>query len=105
MSSLMTLWMGMKVIPELLQGRGLYVLYQGTGRYRQDWNINDGTDDLRIKLKHVALNGSLKNDPMVLILNHLQIPVKLPHQFGTYCGCTVVKISLVVVADDLSNVI
>jgi hypothetical protein len=105
MSSLMTLWMGMKVIPELLQGRGLHALYEGTGRYRQDWNINDGTDDLRINLKHVALNGSLKNDPMVLILNHLQIPVKLPHQFGTYCACTVVKISPVVVADDLSNVI
>lgn len=78
MSSLMALWMGMKVIPELLQGRGLYNLYEGTGKNGQNWNINDGTDDLRINLNHVALNCSLKDDPMVLILNHLYIPKKTP---------------------------
>jgi hypothetical protein len=55
----MALWMGMKVIPELLQCRGVHVLCEGTGKNGQDWNINDGTNDLRIDLKYVALNGSL----------------------------------------------
>jgi hypothetical protein len=71
MSLLMALWMGMKVILELLQSRGLHVLCEESGRNRQDWKINDGTDDMRINLKHVALNRSLKNDPMVLIQNHI----------------------------------
>jgi hypothetical protein len=82
MSSLMALWMGMKVIPKLVQGRGFHNLCEGIGRNRQNWNINDGTDDLRINLNHVALNFYLKYDPMVHILNHLHIPIKLPHSLG-----------------------
>jgi hypothetical protein len=56
----------------------------------EDWNINKVIDHLRINLKHVALNISLKNDPMVLILNHLQVPIKLPHQSEINCTSTVV---------------
>jgi hypothetical protein len=51
----------------------------------------------------VALNIRLKDDPLVLILNHLQVPVKLPHQPGINCASTVVEIAPVVVPDDIRN--
>jgi hypothetical protein len=51
----------------------------------------------------VSLYISLKNDPLVLILNHLQVPVKLPHQPGINCSRTVVKIAPMVVHDDINN--
>jgi hypothetical protein len=41
----------------------------------------------------VALNISLKNDPLVLILNHLQVLVKHPHQPGINCASIVIKIA------------
>jgi hypothetical protein len=58
---------------------------------------------VRINLKQVALNISLKNDPMVLILNHLQVTVKLSHQPGVNCASTDVKIAPMVVPDDINN--
>jgi hypothetical protein len=51
----------------------------------------------------VALNIFLKNDPLVHILNHLQVPIKLPHQPGINCASTVVEIAPMVVLDDISN--
>jgi len=49
----------------------------------------------------VALNIRLKNDPLVVILNH--VPVKLPHQPGINCASIVVEIAPMVVPDDISN--
>jgi len=51
----------------------------------------------------VTLNISLKNDPLVLILNHLQVLVELPHQPRINCASTVVKIAPMVVPVDISN--
>jgi hypothetical protein len=93
MSSLIALRMGMKEIPELLQGRSLHNLCEGTFRNRQYWNINDGIDNLRINLNDMPLNWCLKYDPMVLIMNRLQVPIKLSHQPGIYCACIVVNVS------------
>jgi hypothetical protein len=51
----------------------------------------------------MTLNWSLKYDPMVLILNHLQVPIKLPHQPGIYRTCISVQVSLVIHLNNLSN--
>jgi hypothetical protein len=54
-------------------------------------------------MKYAALNGCLKYDHMILILNHLQILIKLPHQPGIYYASTIVEISPMIISDDLSN--
>jgi len=89
MSSLMTLWMSMKEVHKLLYGGNR--------------NINDITNNLRINLNDVPLNWSLKDDPKVLILNHLQISIELSHQPGINYASTFIQIAPMIVHDDLSN--
>jgi hypothetical protein len=45
----------------------------------------------------------MKDDPKVLILNHLQISIELSHQPGINYASTLIQIFPMIVLDDLSN--
>jgi hypothetical protein len=60
------------------------------------WNTNDGTDGLRINLNGVPLNSGLKYDPTVIILNDLQVPIKLTDKPRIHRTCTSREISPVI---------
>jgi len=103
MSSLMTLWMSIKVIPMRLYARRLHNLYERIGWNSKHKNPDDGTDNLRVNLNDVPLNSSLKNNPTIIFLNYLQVPIKITHQPGIHQTCTIVQIFPMICLDYFSN--
>jgi hypothetical protein len=95
--------MGSKVIPKLLYARRLHNLCEMIGWNSKHRNPDDGTDNLWVNLNDVPLNSSLKNNPSVIILNYLQVPIKIMHQPGIHRACTIVQISPMICLDYFSN--
>jgi hypothetical protein len=103
MSSLITLWMSIKVISKLLYARRLHNLCEWIGWNRKHRNPNGGTNNLRVNLNDVPLNISLKNNPTVIILNYLQEPIKIMHHPGIHKTFTIVQIVPVIFLDYFNN--
>jgi hypothetical protein len=51
----------------------------------------------------MPLNSRLENNANVIILYHLQVPIKFSHQPKKHYAFTVVEISLVICLDNISN--
>jgi hypothetical protein len=50
-------------------------------------------DDLWINLKNMALNSRLKYNATIIIVYHLQVPIKFSHQPGKHNASTIVEVS------------
>jgi hypothetical protein len=64
---------------------------------------NNPADDVRINLKNMPLNNRLKNNATVLILHHLQVPIKLSNLPRKHYASTVAEIAPMISLENANN--
>jgi len=69
-----------------------YYLIAWASRYLEHRHPNELNNDLRISSDNMPCKGGLKNYPAVIILNYLEMSIKLSNQFGKYNAGAIVKI-------------
>jgi hypothetical protein len=103
--TLLTLRDSMEKFSELIWRRRQYNLIVWAGRNLEHRHPDELTDDLRINSDNMPCKGGLKNHPVVIIMNYLEMSIKLSDQSGKYNVGAVVEIAPFIFLDNLMNTI
>jgi hypothetical protein len=99
--TLLTLRDSLEKFSKIIQRKRQDNLIVWVGKKLEHRHPDELTDDMRINSDNMSVHRGLKNQPPVIILNNLEISIKQSNQPSEHNACTVVKISPVVVLDNL----